>query len=245
MDFLKIDKITKNFGGVTALKDLSFVLSKGQIKSIIGPNGSGKTTLFNLISGLLRPDAGRVFFCNKDITGTEPETIAHVGIARTFQIVRPFYNMSVLENVMVGTLKRVSNIREARMKALQILELLGLEKKQRAFPGNLTIEDRKRLEFARALATAPSLLLLDEVMAGLNPSEIEFVKEVIREIRSRGITILLIEHVMEAVLSLSDEVLGLNYGEKIYDGEPGLVTKDQRVIEAYLGEEFSLENSGK
>ncbi len=242
MDFLKIDKVTKNFGGVTALKDLSFVLSKGQIKSIIGPNGSGKTTLFNLISGLLRPDAGRVFFCDKDITGTEPEKIAHVGIARTFQIVRPFYNMSVLENVMVGTLKKVSGIGEARMKALQVLELLGLEKKQRAFPGNLTIEDRKRLEFARALATTPSLLLLDEVMAGLNPSEIEFVKEIIREIRGRGITILLIEHVMEAVLSLSDEVLGLNYGEKIYDGEPGLVTKDQRVIEAYLGKEFSLEN---
>lgn len=245
MDFLKIDKIKKNFGGVTALKDLSFELSKGQIKSIIGPNGSGKTTLFNLISGLLRPDAGQVFFCNKDITGTEPEKIANIGIARTFQIVRPFYNMSVLENVMVGTLKRVSNIREAQMKAIQVLELLGLEKMQRSFPGNLTIEDRKRLEFARALATGPSLLLLDEVMAGLNPSEIEFVKEVIREIRSRGITILLIEHVMEAVLSLSDEVLGLNYGEKIYDGEPGLVTKDQRVIEAYLGKEFSLENSGK
>lgn len=243
MEFLKIDKITKNFGGVTALKDLSFELSKGQIKSIIGPNGSGKTTLFNLISGLLRPEAGQVFFCDKNITGTEPEKIAHAGIARTFQIVRPFYNMPVLENVMVGTLKRVSNIREARTKALQVLELLGLEKKQRTFPGNLTIEDRKRLEFARALATAPSLLLLDEVMAGLNPSEIEFVKEVIREIRSRGITILLIEHVMEAVLSLSDEVLGLNYGEKIYDGEPGLVTKDRRVIEAYLGEEFSLESS--
>ncbi len=245
MDFLKIDKLTKNFGGVTALRDLSFELSKGQIKSIIGPNGSGKTTLFNLISGLLRPDAGRVFFCGKDITGNGPERIAHVGITRTFQIVRPFYNMSVLENVMVGTLKRASNVRDAGTKALQVLELLGLEKKQKAFPGNLTIEDRKRLEFARALATAPSLLLLDEVMAGLNPSEIEFVIEIIREIRGQGITILLIEHVMEAVLSLSDEVLGLNYGEKIYDGEPGLVTKDQRVIEAYLGKEFSLENSGK
>jgi len=245
MDFLRIDKITKNFGGVTALRDLSFELSKRQIKSIIGPNGSGKTTLFNLISGLLRPDSGRVFFCEKDITGNGPERIAHIGIARTFQIVRPFYNMSVLENVMVGTLKKAPNIRQARMKALEVLELLGLAKKQRAFPGNLTIEDRKRLEFARALATAPSLLLLDEVMAGLNPSEIEFVKEIIWEIRGRGITILLIEHVMEAVLSLSDEVLGLNYGEKIYDGGPESVTKDQRVIEAYLGEEFSLESSVK
>ncbi|MBW2123617.1 MAG: ABC transporter ATP-binding protein [Deltaproteobacteria bacterium] len=215
-------------------------VSQGQIKSIIGPNGAGKTTLFNLITGFYRPDQGRIFFCGEEITGLPPESIAHLGIGRTFQLVRPFLNMTLLENVMVAALSRTSNIGEARRKALDVVESLDLDGKLKVPIRALTIEDRKRLELARAIALAPSLLLLDEVMAGLNPTESNDMIQLIKRIRNSGITILLIEHVMHAVLSLSDEVVVLNYGEKIYDGDPGRVVKDQQVIEAYLGEDYSL-----
>jgi branched-chain amino acid transport system ATP-binding protein len=237
MSLLKIDQITKNFGGLVALKGVSFEVSKGQIKSIIGPNGSGKTTLFNVISGLQRPDGGRVFFSGKDITRNEPERIAWEGIGRTFQVARPFPNMTVLENVMIGAFKLACKVGDAQKRAIEILEFLCMDKKRGAFAGNLTIADRKRLEFAKALATGPSLLLLDEVMAGLNPAEMKSIKETIKRVLDRGITILLIEHVMEAVLSLSHEVVVLNYGEKIYDGSPASMIKDYRVIEAYIGKD--------
>ena len=238
MIVLKIDNITKHFGGLTALKKASFDVSKGQIKSVIGPNGAGKTTLFNIISGLIRPDAGCIFFFGKDITKNVPEENAHIGIARTFQVTKPFLNMTVLQNVMIGALKETSNVGNTRKKAIEILKFLGMEKIKDVFPGNLTVEDRKRLELARALALEPSLLLLDEVMAGLNPSEVEDFKKILSNIRNAGMTILLIEHVLHAVLSLSDEVVVLNYGEKIFDGSPKEVVKDQRVIEAYLGGDF-------
>lgn len=240
MTFLKIEGITKNFEGLTALKEVSFEVSQGQIKSIIGPNGAGKTTLFNLISGLHHPDVGRIFFSGKEITENIPERNAELGIARTFQLVKPFYNMTVLENVMIGGLKKGGKVREARRKAFEVLEFLGMDKKKDIYPGKLTIEDRKRLELARALATSPSLLLLDEVMAGLNLTEVEEFNELIRKIRNDGITVLMIEHVMHAVLSLSDEVVVLNYGEKIYDGTSSEVIRDRMVLEAYLGEDFSL-----
>jgi branched-chain amino acid transport system ATP-binding protein len=236
--FLKIDKITKNFGGLTALQQVSFDVSEGQIKSVIGPNGAGKTTLFNIISGLIHPNAGRIFFCGKEVTENVPEENARIGIARTFQVTKPFLNMTVLQNVMIGALKDTSNIENSRKKAMEILEFLDMEKIKDVFPGNLTVEDRKRLELARALALNPCLLLLDEVMAGLNPSEVEDFKKVLIDIRNEGMTILLIEHVLHAVLSLSDEVVVLNYGEKIFDGGPKEVVRDQRVIEAYLGEDF-------
>lgn len=218
---------------------MDLTVSQGQIKSVIGPNGAGKTTLFNLITGFYRPDQGCIFFRGEDITGLPPESIAHLGIGRTFQLVRPFLNMTLLENIMVAALSRTSDMREARQKALDVVEFLNLDGKLKVPIRALTIEDRKRLELARAMALAPSLLLLDEVMAGLNPTEGNDMIELIQRIRNSGITIVLIEHVMHAVLSLSDEVVVLNYGEKIYDGDPGRVVKDRQVIEAYLGGEYS------
>jgi branched-chain amino acid transport system ATP-binding protein len=237
---LEIDRLKKNFGGLSALIGVDLLVSEGQIKSIIGPNGAGKTTLFNLITGFYRPDEGRILFRGKDITGLSPEDIAFFGIGRTFQLVKPFLNMTLLENVMVGALNRTANVKEARKRAMDIIGFLGLEEKVKTPTDALTIEDRKRLEVARALATSPSLLLLDEVMAGLNPAEINGMIELIQTMRNGDVTILLIEHVMHAVLTLSDEVVVLNYGEKIYEGDPKRVVKDPKVIEVYLGEEYSL-----
>jgi branched-chain amino acid transport system ATP-binding protein len=237
---LEIDRLKKNFGGLTALIEVDLLVSEGQVKSIIGPNGAGKTTLFNLITGFYRPDEGRILFRGKDITGLPPEDIAFFGIGRTFQLVKPFLNMTLLENVMVGALSRTSSVREARKRAMDIIGFLGLEERMKTPTDALTIEDRKRLEVARALATSPSLLLLDEVMAGLNPAEINGMIELIQRMRNGDVTILLIEHVMHAVLTLSDEVVVLNYGEKIYEGDPKRVVKDPKVIEVYLGEEYSL-----
>jgi branched-chain amino acid transport system ATP-binding protein len=237
---LEIDQIKKNFGGLTALVGIDLEVSEGQIKSIIGPNGAGKTTLFNVITGFYHPNEGRILFRDKNITGLSPEAIAFFGIGRTFQLVRPFLNMTLLENVMVGALNRTSSVREAHKRAMSVIEFLGLGKKTNTPAQSLTIEDRKRLELARSLAMSPSLLLLDEVMAGLNPAEVDQLIGLIRKIRDDGATILLIEHVMHAVLKLSDEVVVLNYGEKIYEGDPTLVVKDPKVIEVYLGEEYSL-----
>jgi len=239
-NLLEVENITKNFGGLTALMRVSLVVSEGQIKSIIGPNGAGKTTLFNVITGFYRPNEGRILFQGKNIIGLPPEAIAFFGIGRTFQLVKPFLNMTLLENVMVGALNRTSSVREARRRAMDIIGFLGLEEKAKTPTDALTIEDRKRLELARALATSPSILLLDEVMAGLNPAEVNEMVELIQKMRDDGVTILLIEHVMHAVLALSDEVAVLNYGEKIYEGDPKLVVKDPKVIEVYLGEEYSL-----
>jgi branched-chain amino acid transport system ATP-binding protein len=228
------------FGGLIALKGVSLTLSQGQIKSIIGPNGAGKTTLFNVISGFMAPWEGEIRFNNQSITGQPPEKIAHAGVARTFQVVKPFNNLTALENVLVGALNVHAHLRKAWEEAIGILEYIGMADKAEWPARKLTLEDLKRLELGRALAIRPRLLLLDEVMAGLNPSEVEEFIALIRRIRNDGVTVLLIEHIMHAILSLSDEVLVLNHGEKIYEGDTQGVVKDRRVVEAYLGEEYFL-----
>ena len=237
MDLLSVRGVTKYFGGLTALKDVTMSLSSGRIKSIIGPNGAGKTTLFNLISGNYATDAGEIFLGGRKISGEMPEKIARSGVARTFQVGRPFRNLTALENVLIGTLNRTNKVRLARDEAAEMLNYIGMAEKAEWPAKKLTLEDLKRLELGRALAIRPRLLLLDEVMAGLNPTETEEFIGLIRKIRKDGVTILLIEHVMQAVLSLSDEVFVLNYGEKIYEGDTEGVMKDPKVIEAYLGEE--------
>ncbi len=237
---LHVENVTKMFGGLVALKGVSLTLSQGQIKSIIGPNGAGKTTLFNIISGFMAPWEGEIRFNNQSITGQPPEKIAHAGVARTFQVVKPFSNLTALENVLVGALNVHTHLRKAREEAIGILDYIGMADKAEWPARKLTLEDLKRLELGRALAIRPRLLLLDEVMAGLNPSEVEEFIALIRRIRNDGVTVLLIEHIMHAILSLSDEVLVLNHGEKIYEGDTQGVVKDRKVVEAYLGEEYFL-----
>jgi branched-chain amino acid transport system ATP-binding protein len=237
---LHVENVTKMFGGLVALKDVSLTLSEGEIKSIIGPNGAGKTTLFNVISGFMKPDAGEIRFNDQPVTGHPPEKIAHAGLARTFQVVKPFNNLTVIENVLVGSLNVHAHPRVAHEKAREILEYIDMADKAEWPARKLTLEDLKRLELGRALATRPRLLLLDEVMAGLNPAEVDAFIELIRRIRNDGVTILLIEHIMHAILSLSDEVSVLNYGVKIYEGDTRGVVEDPKVVEAYLGEEYFL-----
>jgi branched-chain amino acid transport system ATP-binding protein len=240
MALLSIDNLSKAFGGVMAINRVSFTLDDGEILGLIGPNGSGKTTLFNLISGLLKPGTGSIRFSGKDITGMAPYKICQSGIARTFQLVKPFNRLSPLKNVMVGRAygsEPARNTRQARIEAEQILALTGLAKRWVPMAGMLGLVDRKRLEIARALATRPKLLLLDEMMAGLNPTEIEDTMRLVKGIRDSGITLIVVEHVMRAVLGISDRVIALNVGEKIAEGTPQEIASNRQVIEAYLGEE--------
>jgi branched-chain amino acid transport system ATP-binding protein len=240
MPLLEIENLSKAFGGVLAVRHLDFTVSEGEILGLIGPNGSGKTTLFNLITGLLKPDTGRIRFNNKDITGIAPYKICQSGVARTFQLVRPFTQMTPLENVMVGRAygsDPVLNTGQARIESEEILALAGLAGKPVRTAAMLGLVDRKRLEIARALATKPKLLLLDEMMAGLNPTEIEDAMRLVKGIRDSGVTLIVVEHVMRAVLGISDRVIVLNVGEKIAEGTPQEIASDSQVIEAYLGEE--------
>jgi len=235
----EVQALNKQFGGLVAVKDISFQIREGEILGLIGPNGAGKTTIFNLITGFLQPDSGTVEFKGERITGLKPPhqiCLKHIG--RTFQLVRPFKDMTVVENVMTGAFARVKNAQEARRRAMEILNFIGLPGHQDSLASSLTIADRKRLELGRALATQPELLLLDEVVAGLNPKETEEIIKVIRAISNRGITIFMIAHVMKAVMTLSHRVMVLHHGEKIAEGTPLEISKDRRVIEAYLGEEY-------
>jgi branched-chain amino acid transport system ATP-binding protein len=236
MTLLDVDGLSRRFGGLQAVRELSFSVGEGEIVALIGPNGAGKTTVFGLISGFLAPDEGRITLRGQSIVGLPPHGICALGLARTFQIVRPFGRLTVLRNVMVGALGRHAETRVAEAHARAVLDEVGLAARAGHAAGSLTLAERKRLELARALATEPALLLLDEVMAGLNATEVERTVDLIRAINRRGVAILLIEHVMRAVMSLAGRIVVLNYGERIAEGSPDTVARDRRVIDAYLGD---------
>jgi branched-chain amino acid transport system ATP-binding protein len=235
---LRVDNISKRFRGLQAVDRVSFEVPDRAIVALIGPNGAGKTTTFNLIAGVTPPDTGEIHFGGKRLTGLAPHQVCAAGIARTFQIVRPFGELSVEENVIVGCLHATREVPAARDAAADILRRLDLWTKRSHRAASLTLPDRKRLEVARALGTRPKLLLLDEVMAGLRPTETDQMVAFFREInRELGVTILLIEHVMRAVMALAQRVIVLNYGKKIAEGAPEQVVRDPAVLECYLGEE--------
>jgi branched-chain amino acid transport system ATP-binding protein len=239
---LEVRAVGQNFGRVAALRDVSFTIGDGEIVGLIGPNGAGKTTLVNLISGILPGWTGDVLFRGRSIRGLKPYRIGHLGISRTFQIAQPFGNMTTIENVMVGAMFGQAAGREtvwtARGIAEGVLEFVGLEAKADVPAESLNVPERKRLEMARALAMNPTLLLLDEVMAGLNRTEVARAVELIKRIRNRGVAILVIEHVMKAIVSLSDRIVVLHHGERIMAGTPDVVLSDARVIDAYLGARY-------
>jgi len=235
---LDVEGLTRRFGGLAAVKDLSFTVEQGEILGLIGPNGSGKTTAFNLITGFITPDDGHIRLDGEEITRLRPHAICVRGIARTFQLVRPFAHLTALENAMVGRLygrERSATRTSAAAEAGEILAAVGLRGKDRVPTRQLTLVERKRVDLARALATRPRLLLLDEFMAGLTPQEVEAAMVMIRGIRDAGCTIIMIEHLVKAVLGLSDRIVVLNAGQSIAQGPPGVISRDPRVIEAYLG----------
>jgi len=235
---IAVRSVSKSFRGLRAVSNVSFEVRAGHIAALIGPNGAGKTTCFNVIAGAFAPDSGEIWFEGRRIDGMRPDQICLAGIGRTFQLVKPFAGLSVLDNVIVGALRHNKRVSDARRKALTVLERLGLEEKRDQPAAALTLPDRKRLEVARALATEPRLLLLDEAMAGLRPTETDQMVAVFRRlIEEHGITILLIEHVMRAVMALSDEIHVLHHGELIASGSPEEVVRNPAVLDCYLGEE--------
>jgi len=235
---LDVQGVSKYFGGLRANEDISFQVSGGQILSIIGPNGAGKSTLFNCITGFHRLDKGRVLFKGLDITNRKPHTIGKLGAVRTFQITQVISDMTVLENVMTGGFLRRVRVRDVRVNAEEVLAFTGLMAKRNYNAQALSVSDKRRLEVSMALAMEPELLMLDESMAGLTPVELREMIELIRKVRARGITIVVVEHVMEAVMELSDRVLVLNSGRKIAEGSPKEVVADREVIRAYLGDRY-------
>jgi branched-chain amino acid transport system ATP-binding protein len=240
MAFLEVDHVTKSFGGLIAVNEVSCTVEKGKITGLIGPNGSGKTTLFNLVTGFIRPTFGSVKFEGRDITGIPPQTVCRAGIARTFQLNKPFSTMTVLENIMVGRLYgngAARSLKAARTGSEEFLSAVGLQDKRNVSAGALGMVDRRRLEVARALATKPKILFLDEMMAGLNLREIEDAMALIQGLQASGITMMIVEHIMKALLSLSDHVIVLNAGRKIAEGSPHEIVCNTQVVKAYLGED--------
>jgi branched-chain amino acid transport system ATP-binding protein len=245
---LELRGLVKRFGGVAAIDGVTFAVAEGEVLGVIGPNGAGKTTLLNCISGVYRPDDGEILWQGASIAGRAPHRVAALGIGRTFQVVKPFTSMTVRENAAVGALFGSADAhlppRQAFARADEVLELVGLAGKAALPVTSLTIPDRKRLEVARAVATKPRLLLLDEVMAGLNHVEIEEALEMVRAVHATGVTIVLIEHVMQVIVGVCDRVLVLHYGKVLAEGPPQTVLKDPRVIEAYLGARYAREQGG-
>jgi branched-chain amino acid transport system ATP-binding protein len=238
MALLQFDYVTKSFGGLLAVKNLSFSLNPQEILGLIGPNGAGKTTVFNLVTGMMKPDSGKIMFSDEEISRLAPYQICRRGIARTFQLVRTFNRLTALENVMAGRAygrMPAGHIQQARSEAEQILELTGLSSKRLHRAASLGLVDRKRLEIARALATRPKLLLLDEMFAGLNTAEIDEAIDLVKKIRNSGIGLIVVEHVMKVIMGISDRVVVLTVGVKIADGPPEEVVGDEQVIKAYLG----------
>lgn len=238
MALLEVHGLTKNFGGLMANDHIDLTVNEGEIVGLIGPNGAGKTTLFNCIAGFYPASEGTVLFKGEDITGLAANEICNRGIARTFQIVRVFKEMTVLESVVVGAFNRTNSMVKARQKALEVLDFCGLVPRKHMLAGGLTIADKKRLDVAKALATEPSLLMLDEAMAGLNQTETAEAVALVRKIQLTGITILLVEHVMEVVMPISHRVVVLEYGRKIAEDAPERIIRNEEVIKAYLGEKY-------
>jgi branched-chain amino acid transport system ATP-binding protein len=238
-EILRLESVTKKFGGLSANSNVSFSVDRGEVIGLIGPNGAGKSTLFNCISCFYRASEGRIFFNDTDITDETPEAICKKGIGRTFQIVRIFKAMTVLENIMIGAFLKHEKRRNAEMKARQVGEFFGFGPKLHLEAGSLTISDQKRLEVARVFATEPELLLLDEVMAGLNILEVRETTDLILKLKGMGLTLILVEHVMEGIMPISDKVVVLNYGEKIAEGPPAEIIHDEKVIKAYLGAKYA------
>jgi branched-chain amino acid transport system ATP-binding protein len=239
MRFLEVQRVNKSFGGLVAVHNFDMTVEKGEIVGLIGPNGAGKTTVFNIIAAFYQPDSGRVIFEGKELLRMKPYRVCALGIGRTFQVTKPFVNNTVLENVMVGAFSRTSHTSEAREKALEILNFLEFLEYKDAMGHELTTANHKRLELARALATQPRLLLLDEAMAGLNPTEKLHLLDLLRRVRDQGITLLVVEHDMKAVMTICERIVLLHRGEKLVEGTPQQVANNPQAIAAYLGEEYA------
>jgi branched-chain amino acid transport system ATP-binding protein len=237
MSLLRVDNVTKKFGGITANRDVSFEMGAGCIVGLIGPNGAGKTTMFNCIAGYSPPTSGTIWLNGKKISGLTPEQCARAGIGRTFQVARTFTSMTALENVMVGAFLINRDVSTARRKAIELLDFVNLGRFRDKPAASMTVSQQRRLAVARALAVQPQLLLMDEVMAGLNPTEVKETVEVVLNIRGRGISCLIVEHVLEGIMPIADAIVVLDYGKKIADGKPHDVSNNAQVIAAYLGEE--------
>ncbi len=239
MKLFQSNGLTKRFGGLTAVKDVSFTVERGEIVGIIGPNGAGKTTLFDLINGYFKPTAGEALFKDERISGLKPNQVAKRGVARTFQVVKPLARLSVLDNVLVGAFNTTSSTREARERALEVLDFIGLYDRRNDIAKGLPLAMRKRMEVAKALATDPELLMLDEAVAGLNPTETDKMVELIGQIRKEGVTIMVVEHVMRVIMNISDRIVVIHHGEKIAEGSPTEIADNKLVIDAYLGENYA------
>ncbi|MCL1925542.1 MAG: ABC transporter ATP-binding protein [Syntrophorhabdaceae bacterium] len=239
MSFFRVEKLVKTFGGLTAVNEVSFEVKEGEIFGLIGPNGAGKTTLFNMISGVYVPTSGKVIYKDQEIQGVKPYRICKMGVGRTFQVVKPLGRMSVRDNVIAASFARVNSMKEARDNASEILDFCGLTSVRGTLAKSLPIAGRKRLEIARAMATRPDLLLLDETAAGLNPTELLSAINLIHKIRKNGTTIIIIEHIMHVIMSISDRIHAINFGQTIAEGTPKDVAANQAVIEAYLGTDYA------